>query len=330
MRSSGREEHLKMAGEILGVILAAGKGSRLHPFSERYPKPILPVCNRPLLHYQLDSMKSLGINKTYIVIGHYGFEVVKYIGDGKPFGMSIEYIEQDQPLGTAHAVSVLENVLDRPFLLLLGDIYFIPENLHLLAEPLLSGKVNAVLAARQESDPEAIKRNFSIFLGKDGLVEKVVEKPRNIETSLKGTGIYLFDLHVMDAIRHTPRTALRNEYEITDTIQVLINSGRKVQAMELIKHDLNLTYPLDLLKANQMELERRGQNRLIGENFQGPEESRIKRSVIGDNVRIKGDVSISDSVIFSGSVIQAEQDLEQVIIAPDMQIRCSVEQERDK
>ena len=126
----------------------------------------------------------------------------------------------------------------------------------------------------------------------------------------------------MDAVRHTPRTALRNEYEITDSIQVLINAGHKVKAMELIKYDLNLTYPADLLIANKMELERRGEERLIGKNFKGPDPSRINRSIIGDDVTVNGNFSVSDSLIFSGSTVEPDEDLHQVIIAPGIQIQC--------
>ncbi len=319
-----------MAGEILGVILAAGKGSRMQPFSEKYPKPILPVCNRPLLQCQLESMMALGIRKTFVVIGQHGVEIVKIIGDGASFGMSIEYVEQDEPLGTAHAVSVLQDVVDRPFLLILGDVYFIPENLHLMAGPLLEGRVNAVLAANHEPDDKAIQRNFSIFISEDGLVKRVVEKPRNIETRLKGTGLYLFDTHVMDAIRHTPRTALRNEYEITDSIQVLINEGYKVMAMELIKDDINLTYPPDLLLANRLELRHMGRDRLIGRNFKGPEASRIRGSVIGDDVTASSDISITDSLIFTGTRIESKEDIEGMIMAPGMQIQCDLHDIRNK
>ncbi len=89
---------------LVGVILAAGKGTRMEPFSRKYPKPILPILNKPILEHQIEQMKSLDIEEVIIVIGHLGFEITKCLGDGERFGVSIKYIEQQETLGIAHAV----------------------------------------------------------------------------------------------------------------------------------------------------------------------------------------------------------------------------------
>ena len=91
----------------MGVILAAGKGTRMRPFSEHWPKPILPVLNKPLMGYQLEMMAGMGITKVVVVIGHLGHEVVRALGDGADYGVSIKYVEQEEMLGIAHAVSRL-------------------------------------------------------------------------------------------------------------------------------------------------------------------------------------------------------------------------------
>ena len=97
-----------------GVILAAGHGSRMGPFGEFLPKPIVPICNRPLLSYQLDYMRAMGVVEVFIVIGHLGHRIMETVGDGKDDGLTIRYIEQEQRLGLAHAVGQLERHLDRP------------------------------------------------------------------------------------------------------------------------------------------------------------------------------------------------------------------------
>ncbi len=92
-------------------------------------------------------------------------------------------------------------------------------------DQVLSGEVNANLVSMYEPDPEMVRRNFVIQADGRGRVSRVIEKPRYVDSQLKGCGLYVFDQHIFDAIRRTPRTAMRDEYEITDSIQILINDG---------------------------------------------------------------------------------------------------------
>ncbi|MCZ6821124.1 MAG: sugar phosphate nucleotidyltransferase, partial [Calditrichaeota bacterium] len=243
-----------VSNKMIGVILAAGKGTRIYPFSEKLPKPILPVGNRPLLQHQVEIMKKYGISEIIIVIGHLGYTIVDALGDGTTQGVSIRYVEQSETLGMAHALGKLEPYIDSPFLLMLGDIYFITDDLSPMIKQVLSGEVNASLASKIEPDPEMIKRNFAIIEEGEGSprVRQVIEKPRYVRSEIKGCGIYLFDLQVFDAIRRTPRTAMRDEYEITDSIQIMINDGYTVCHSSVVKADMNLTVPEDLLKVNLM------------------------------------------------------------------------------
>ena len=144
----------------MGVILAAGKGTRMRPFSERWPKPVLPVLGKPLMAYQLEMMAALGIRKVVVVIGHLGHEVVRALGDGSRWGVSIQYVEQEEMLGIAHAVSRLESHVDRPFFLFLGDIFFGTENLAAMVEPHASGRAQGVLACMREPDLAKIRAAY--------------------------------------------------------------------------------------------------------------------------------------------------------------------------
>src|SRR3981189_389175 len=94
--------------EFEGAILAAGRGSRMVPFTESYPKPILPICNKPLIERQIETMKELGIRDIPVLIGHKGFQISRILGDGSRLGASIRYVEQTSTLGIAHAVGRLE------------------------------------------------------------------------------------------------------------------------------------------------------------------------------------------------------------------------------
>lgn len=297
--------------------MAAGKGSRMYPFSERLPKPLLPVLGRPLLAHQLDRMAEVGIEKAIIMIGYYGFEIVREIGDGEKWGIEIEYVDQETTLGIAHAVGCLESRIDSPFLLFLGDIYFEMPDLDRMIETVASGSAQAVLAAKREPDPEPIRRNFAIFTEKGGRVSRVVEKPRHAGTDLKGCGVYMFDLPVFDAVRRTPRTAARDEYEITDSIQLLIQDGFRVEVMDTVEYDINLTFPGDILAVNGRALEKLGQERMVGKDFSGPPESSIRRSVIGDRVTLPANVTVTDSVIFNDVTIEESGDLRNVVATPE-------------
>ena len=144
------------ASKYQGVILAAGHGSRMGPFGEEMPKPIVPICNKPLLAYQLEYMKSVGIDEVFIVIGHLGHRITQTLGDGSRFGLRIRYVEQQHRLGIAHAVGQLERHITRPFLLMLGDIFFEVPHLDRMMEEMEENGAMAVLAVKEETDAEAV------------------------------------------------------------------------------------------------------------------------------------------------------------------------------
>ena len=308
---------------MVGVILAAGKGARMYPFSERSPKPILPILNRPLLAHQIEVMRDSGIADIHIVVGHLGYQVASAFGDGANYGVRIRFVEQESTLGLAHAVGALESRVQVPFLLMLGDIYFhLKAPLRPLCDQVLSGQVNANLVSMYEPDPAMVRRNFVIQADEAGRVQRVIEKPRYVDSQLKGCGLYVFDPHIFDAIRRTPRTAMRDEYEITDSIQILINDGYVVHHHPIVARDLNLTKPDDLLAINLIELERSGLPHLIDQTAVLPEGTQIVRSVIGNGVVISHPIKISRSVIMPGVTVTATSDLDSVVMDGEHTVYC--------
>ena len=309
---------------MTGVILAAGKGTRIYPFSSNFPKPLLPILNTPLIEYQIDTLVNSGINDIIIVIGHLGFEITKLVGDGSRYSARISYVDQRETLGIAHAVGKLEEFISNPFILVLGDIYFLPNDLSPMVSVLAKEKAHAVLATKIEQDPESIRRNFTVISeDKTNIVTRVIEKPRYVVNNIKGCGIYLFDLPIFDAIRRTPRTAMRDEYEITDSIQILIDDGYRVVHLPMIENDINLTYPKDIHATNMAELKRRGLDQFVGNNVDLPPGCIIENSVVGNNVRIEGEVRISKCVIFSGSIVRSDVHLENLVITPERILNIS-------
>ena len=306
-----------------GVILAAGKGQRITPLSFKVPKPLLCICNKPIIQYQIESMSNLGIKEFIIVVGHLKESIQEYFGDGSALGVKIKYVEQKEKLGIAHAIGQLEDHLDKPFLLFLGDIFFVPKNLGLMLEIFYKRHAGAVLAVKKESDPNSIRKNFTVILGdKAQRVTRVIEKPRYLSTNLKGCGIYLFSLAIFDAIRNTPRTAMRDEYEITTAIQILIEEQSLVYAADVIEWDMNVTVPCDLVKCNQKWLKKIGQRSVIDPTARLHQGVRVINSVVGRNVVINNPLTVKNSVILDGVRINKPADITNSLVAGDFSVVC--------
>lgn len=311
-----------MNRKLVGVILAAGRGTRIKPLNLYYPKPLLPVCNKPIMQYQVEEMRAIGVTDVVIVVGHLKDDIANYFGDGSRFGVNIKYVEQKEMLGIAHAVAQLESSIDSPFVLFLGDIFSVQKDLPGMAEMFWARKAGAVLAVKHEPNPEFIRRNFAVILHASGTVTRVIEKPRYLTNNLKGCGVYMFDLCIFDAIRRTPRTAQRDEYEITNSIQILIDDGYPVYPIETIDWDMNVTFASDLLECNHKQLDRMGEKRLIGDNVRMPEGTIIDHSVIGNNVVIRHPITVRDSLILSDVVLDGTDNLDHMLITPEAAVRC--------
>lgn len=185
-------------------------------------------------------------------------------------------------------------------------------------------RAGAVLAVKREENPEYIRRNFAVVLHASGTVIRVIEKPRYLINNLKGCGVYVFDLSIFDAIRRTPRTAQRDEYEITNSIQILIDDGFPVYPAEVIDWDMNITFAGDLLECNQRQLERMGKPYLLGDGCQIAPGASTPGSVLGDGVVVADPLVVRNSLVFPGVRIEGDQDIEQMVLTPDVAVNCAM------
>jgi dTDP-glucose pyrophosphorylase len=311
-------------------LLAAGKGSRMDSLSKFLPKPMLPVGNKPLLVHQIELLRQLGITDIHVLIGHKGYEIARVLGNGSQYGVSINYVEQTEMLGIAHAVGQLESVVDKPFMLFLGDIFFVPKDLESMVTRFEEQAGGAVLAVKMEPDTLAIRRNYSVQMNDEGRVVRVIEKPRHVPNKLKGVGLYLFDLTMFDAIRRTPRTAMRDEYEITEAIQVLINDGEFVSAVEAVHDDVNLTFPADVLRVNMEYLETVraavGDN-LVGDGADIHPGATLKNSVVGAGVKITAPATLENCVLFDGATVDCAHSYRNSLFMGDKVVGCQARSE---
>ncbi|MFT7619270.1 MAG: glucose-1-phosphate thymidylyltransferase, partial [Planctomycetota bacterium] len=220
------------------------------------------------------------------------------------------------------AVGQLGNVINGSFLLVLGDIYYAPKNLDLMVKQFEAQGGGAVLAVMREPDLEAMKKNFTVEQGEDGMVRRVVEKPRNPINDLKGCGIYMFGDEMFDAIRKTPRTALRDEYEITNSIQILCDDGYPVSVAEVVEWDCNITFARDLLNANVQYLERHNMDNLVHPTAEVHKDAVLERVVVGEGAKILLPVHIRNAVILPDTVVDRGSRIEEMIISKEEWHQC--------
>lgn len=208
-----------------GVILAAGKGSRLFPVTHHIPKPLLPLANRMTLEYAFDQLKQMGVSEVCVVVGENAPLVKAALGDGREFGVSLSYVTQTEPKGLAHAVGFAQEFVGGDsFVLYLGDAIY-DRSLAEFARQFAESGCDNLNLVKSVEDP----RRFGVATLEGDRIVRLVEKPAEPESNFAMAGMYIFGPAIWDALVGLPPSA-RGEYEITDAIQRLIDTGKDVRA----------------------------------------------------------------------------------------------------
>ncbi len=244
------EKKSKRVRTLKGLILSGGKGSRLRPFTYTSAKQLVPIANKPVLFYTIEQLVECGITDIAIVVGDTADQIRAAVGDGSAFGASVEYIQQDAPLGIAHAVKIARDYMgETPFVLYLGD-NFLLGGVKPFVDNFRENGANCQILLHPVKNPQA----FGIAELVDGRVTRIVEKPASPPSNLAVIGVYMFDQHVFEAVERIKPSA-RGELEITDTIQYFIDKGLDVQAELLDRYWIDTGKMDDILEANRMVLQ---------------------------------------------------------------------------
>ena len=293
-------------------MLGAGRGRRFEFLSDRLPKLLLPVLDRPLVIWQLEALRALGVREVVLVVGHLGGQIRDVVGDGAAHGLSVAYVEQEQPLGIAHALACAGARLDRPFLCLLGDVFFEATDLGPLTAAL--DGADAVVAVRAEEDPREVAHNFAVTVD-DGWVRAVEEKPRHPHAGWKGVGLYLFRPPFLEVVAATPVSPLRGERELTDAIQRYLDAGARVRAVPCRGRDFNLSGPADLLAANLHALALSGKERWIDPTARVQDGARVERSVVLARAEVARGARLERALVLPGERVPPGEHRDVVFVA---------------
>ena len=222
------------------VILAAGEGNRMRPLTCTRPKVMLPVAGKPILEHLIVTMSECGIKEFLLIVGYRDEQLRKYFSDGSNWNVKIQYADQRKQLGTADAVRMAKGFANSNFVVANGDIIVNTSDM----VSLLTHSNNVMSVIELEN-----VAGLGVVEGESGKITHIHEKSANPPSHLANAGLYLFTPDIFNAIDATPRSS-RGEYELTDSIQILINSGKIITCNTLTRW-LDLSYPWHLLNANE-------------------------------------------------------------------------------
>jgi len=298
---------------VKALILAGGVGTRLRPITHTSAKQLVPVANKPVLYYGLEAIAAAGITDAGVVVGDTAADIEAALDDGSRWGLNITYINQEAPLGLAHAVLVARDFLgDDEFVMYLGD-NFIVGGITGLVESFAAQRPAAQILLTKVGDPSA----FGVAeLDEHGAVIGLEEKPAAPKSDLALVGVYMFGPAVHEAVRAISPSK-RGELEITDAIQWLIDQGHPVTSHTIRGYWKDTGNVADMLEVNRSVLE----------TIEPRQDGAVTDSEIIGRVAVEPGAEVTNSRILGPAVIGAGTAIRDAYIGPYTSIgeRCLVE-----
>jgi len=313
------------------IVLHGGHGTRLRPLTHTGPKQLLPIANKPMSQYCIESIKETGINEIAIIVGGTGSSKVReYYGSGEKFGVSFTYIKQDKPKGIAHAIRLCkEFVNNEKFLVFLGD-NIVQRSIADFTSNFKKSEFDATILLCEVDNPS----RFGIAAIENNKITKILEKPKDPPSNLAVTGIYFLTPIIFDVIDNLKPSG-RNELEITDALDILLEKNHNISFEMITDYWKDTGTPEDILNANRQVLEHICNQTcivdessitlsnsnwitpsIIGKNCKIDKSARIgPNASIGDNTIISSDVVIENSIIMSDCKIDGGLNIRDSIIS---------------
>ena len=284
------------------LIASGGRGTRLRPITHTRNKHLIPIANKPILHYAIEAAAAADIRDIAIVVNADSSEVQNAIGDGSRWNVRITYIPQQTPGGLAQVVALAETfVRNERFIFYLGD-NMVVGGVRRFVDEFEKSDCNCFLTLAKVRDPE----RFGVPELRDGRIVGVEEKPKTPKSQYAVAGIYLYDSHIFEAV-HAIKPSARGELEISDAHQYLIEKGYKVGYTEITGWWKDTGKPTDLLEAN----------RLVLDNFRPAVHGTVDgRSTVAGKVVIERGAKIINSVIRGPAIIGEGCIIEDSYIGP--------------
>ena len=258
------------------VILAAGEGKRLRPFTETMPKVMLPVANKPVLEYVFDACQQSGIEEVIVVVGYKKEVIMEYFKDYE--GINITYVVQENQLGTAHALLKVKDHIKDSFIVLAGDNIIDQGSI----SNLLNDNSEHTILIKEHSHPS----KYGVVFVEKNILKKIVEKPKEESGRFISTGIYKFPISIFESIEEITSQGV---YALSSVVQSLVDQGKTVSSV-IVDLWMDIVYPWDIIRVNESMIQI-----VSSESVSG---------VIEKGVTMKGSVSVGkDTKIYSGCYV---------------------------
>jgi len=298
-----------MTKELKGLVLSGGAGTRLRPITHTSAKQLVPVANKPVLFYGLESLRDAGVREVGIVVGDTHAEIEAAVGDGTQFGLNVTYIRQDAPLGLAHAVLTAERFLgDAPFVMYLGD-NLLRDGIQELVAEFRDSDADAMILLQRVPNPQS----YGVAELSAGRVVRLVEKPAEPQSDLALVGVYMFTPAILAAAKAISPSA-RGELEITDAIQYLIDQGLRVEPSVVTGWWKDTGKLEDMLEAN----------RLILDVLEPRLDGTVEDSTIEGRVVVEAGARLINSSVRGPAIIGAGALVEDAYVGPYSAISSGV------
>lgn len=330
-----------------GVILAAGQGTRMLPLTERRPKPLVPILDRPMIEHIVCGARDAGFDHLCLIVAYKGEMICDYLGDGSRLGVRIEYVWQQGPAGTGAATLMAEDFVgDEPFFLSWGDIIVGPKTYQNVARAWTEERPRAVLSLNWVEDP---CEGAAVYVDDEGYLTEIVEKPERgtSTTHFNNAGIFVFGSELFAILKGLPDSP-RGEKEMPDAVKELMAQGAKIRGLEVDGYWSDVARPSTVLSLNSTLIRHREPTGIIidptaeiGEGctlqppvYVGPG-CRLKGCQVGPDVVLARDVAVgvgacvADAMCFGGNAIGDAAIVRHAILEEDADVAAGLTLEGD-